>query len=399
MKRTALRWIAGISAIVFLTGIQAARRPRYGGELRVETRAAPHTLDPADADLDASLLNGAVFETLIRLNDRGDPEPWLATAWTHDAARKCWVFTARANVMLHDGSVWSPKPIEISDAQAIDEILREMSRPKNAIVIHAADGNLIGTGPFKIARWNTGKAATLTAHDGYWGARPFLDSIEIRMGRELPGQAADLQLGKADVVEGQPGAKKQTAPLTEVLALQVDARVADVVREAVALSIDRTAIHNVILQKQGVVSGALLPQWLSGYSFLFWTERNLARAKQLVPAPVTLAFSYDAKVPVMRAVGQRIEVNLREAGINTRVGTTAADMRLLLLPVTSRDPLFALEDMTAVLKTPLTNSRPYDAERALLDGYRVIPIVHLPKIWSLSPRVHGWPKLVDVWLE
>lgn len=403
MKRTALRWIAGASAIVFLTGIQAARRPRYGGELRVEMRATPRTLDPVEADPDALLLSGAVFETLVRLNDRGDPEPWLATSWSHDTARKYWVFAARTNAILHDGSVWSPKPIEVSDAKPIDEILREMSRPKNAIVIRAADGSLIGTGPFRVTRWDAGKSAMLVAHDGYWGGRPYLDSIDIRMGRELADQAADLQLGKADVIEGQPGAKKQAAPLTEVLALAIDARAGDAVREAVALSIDRAAIHNVILQKQGVASAALLPQWLSGYSFLFSAERNVARAKQLVPAPVTLAFSYDAKDPVIRAVGQRIEVNLREAGVTTRVSATAADMRLLRLPVTSRDPMFALEDMAGILKLPVSpinpGSRAYDVERALLDGYRVIPIVHLPKIWSLSPRVRGWPKLADVWLE
>jgi peptide/nickel transport system substrate-binding protein len=185
MKRTALRWIAGVSVIVALGSIHAARRPRYGGELRIEMRAAPVTLDPAEAEPDAALLvTGAVFETLIKLDDRGDPRPWLAASWTHDAARKCWIFTTRANVVLHNGAPWSPSPIEAPDDKPIAEILREMSRQKNAIVIHAADGSLIGTGPFRIARWDSGKSATLDAHDSYWGGRPYLDSVDIRMGRE-----------------------------------------------------------------------------------------------------------------------------------------------------------------------------------------------------------------------
>ena len=396
MKRIASQWIAAASAIFALGSIHAARRPRYGGELRIEMRAAVRTLDPVEAE--PVFFTGAVFETLVRLDDRGDPRPWLATSWTHDPARKCWIFAARANVALHNGTVWSPAPIEVADDKSIEEILREMSRPKNAVVIRAADGSLIGTGPFRIARWEAGKSATLAAHDAYWGGRPYLDSIDIRMGREYADQAADLQLGKADVIEST--SRKQTSAVpTQVLALQFDARVPDVIREAVAFSIDRSTIHSVILQKQGEASGALLPQWLSGYSFIFATARNVARARQLVTAPAALAFSYDSKDAVLRPVAQRIEVNVREAGITLRWSAGTGDVKLMRLPVTSRDPMVALEDMAAILKTPLAASVPYEAERALLDGYRVIPIVHLPEMWAPSPRVHEWPRLADVWLE
>jgi peptide/nickel transport system substrate-binding protein len=399
MKRIALRWIAAVSTIAAISALQGARRPRYGGELRIEMREAPRTLDPAESDADALLFSSAVFETLVKLNNHGDPEPLLATSWTHDTARKCWVFTMRANVALHNGTIWPAKPVEISDAKPIEEILRELSRPKNALVIHEPDGTLTGTGPFKIAKWEAGKTATLVAHDAYWGGRPYLDSIDIRMGREYAEQAADFQLGKADVVESQITAKKPNTPSNEVLALQFDARVSDAIREAVALSIDRSAIHRVILQRQGEPSAALLPQWLSGYAFLFSAERNVARAKQLMASPTNLTFSYDAKDPVLRSVAQRIEVDVREAGITPRTFQGSADMRLVRLPVTSRDPMIALEDMAAILKQPITATVPYETERALLDGNRVIPIVHLPKLWSLSSRVHGWPRLADVWLE
>src|SRR5260370_37004756 len=54
------------------------------------------------------------------------------------------------------------------------------------------------TGPFKIARWEPGKVATLIANDDYPSGRPFLDSIEIQMGRDLKDQALEFSLGKAD---------------------------------------------------------------------------------------------------------------------------------------------------------------------------------------------------------
>jgi ABC-type transport system substrate-binding protein len=356
-------------------------------------RAAP------ESATDLALLSGAVFETLVRLDDRGDPQPWLATAWSHDLARKRWIFTPRLNVTLHNGATWSPAPIEVPDDSPIDQILREMSRPRNAIVIRAADGSLTGTGPFHITRWEPGKSATLAAHDAYWGGRPFLDTVDIQMGREYPDQASDLQLGKADVIEGSITAKRSTEKSSEVLALQFDPRVSDAVREAVALAIDRMAIHNVILQKQGDASSALLPQWLSGYAFVFTIERSVAHARQLVASPVTLAFSYDVKDAVIRPVAQRIEVNVREAGIILRPSTSTSDVTLLRLPVTSPDAMVSLEDMAAILKMPLASQQPYEAESALLHGFRVIPIVHLPKLWSMSPRVRNWPRLADVWLE
>src|SRR5262249_28950979 len=158
------------------------------------------------------------------------------------------------NVVMHNGAVWAPGPIEMPD----DKPIEEFSRAKKAIVVRGADGSMIGTGPFRIVRSETGKAVTLAAHDAYWGGRPFLDSVEIRSGREPSDQAADFQLGKADVIDGLLNAKRLAGAPADLLALVFDARVPDAVREAVALSLDRGAIHGVILQKLGEPAAALL---------------------------------------------------------------------------------------------------------------------------------------------
>src|SRR6266481_2117513 len=96
----------------------------------------------------------------------------------------------------------------------------------------------------------------------------------------------------------------------ETLALRFEGeRAGATLREAVALAIDRGAIHNVLLQRQGEVSGALLPRWLSGYSFVFPAERSVARARQLSSGSPPLAFAYDAQDAVVRAIAERIAVN------------------------------------------------------------------------------------------
>src|ERR1700681_2560153 len=123
MKLTPLRWIAGISALLAATLAVAARRPYYGGTLRIEIRVQVRSLDPKEPV--------------------SDPMEFAAK------------------------SLLSPA----------------------------------GAGPFKIARFEPERAATLIANDDFPGGRPYLDSIEIQMGRDLKDQALDFSLGRADITE------------------------------------------------------------------------------------------------------------------------------------------------------------------------------------------------------
>jgi MarR-like DNA-binding transcriptional regulator SgrR of sgrS sRNA len=416
--------VASVVALVGAGAIaDAARRPRYGGELRVETRAVLETLDPAVAVDDPLALQfkeqlvPAVFETLVRIDEHGKVQPQLAASWTHDVARKRWVFAARPFVILHNGPVWSPTDgMEFPDDRPIEQILRDLARPQSAIVVHGQDGTLVGTGPFHIASFTPNKEMRLEAHESYWGGRPFLDAIQIQMGREFRDQELDFDLKKTDVAEAvvtdqrrwrQKGAAVALSAPDTILALAIDTqRVSDPMREALALSIDREAIHSVLLQSQGEISGALLPRWLSGYSFLFPAQRNLARARQLVAGGAAPTFAYDRQDAILRAVGGRIAVNAMEAGIVLRNSNGAADVRLLKLPVTSRDGWNSLSEIARTLKASpqAAAASLYEAERSLMENYRVIPLVHLPQAWVLNSQVTiGPPRYgipwADAWLD
>ncbi len=433
MRRTTSLWIAAVSALALLGSIEAARRPRYGGTLHVEMSAAVPTLDPAEGSGDPTViaaktaLAGLVFETLVRLDEHGVPQPWLAEAWHHDSARKRWIFTARSNVTLQNGSRWEPPGgvFSIPDDRPIERILADLARPGNAIVIRSPEGGLIGTGPFAITKWDPGKALTLAAHPMYWGGRAYLDTIEVQMGRSSPQQALDLELGKTDAIEvpvtdlrrlRQRNARVAISPSVEVLALVFDGSraIAPAVAEALALSIDRAAMHAVLLQREGEVSAALLPQWLSGYSFVFRPIRDVARARQLGAGAGALNLAYERTDSLARSISERVAVNANEAGISLRaVPGTAGDIRLARLRIVSPDPETALADLAAQLKTqPAASGNLYSMEKALLGNGRVIPLLHLPVAWQLSPKVHGWPgngwlgngwtgngRLEDVWLD
>src|SRR5688572_23843772 len=54
---------------------------------------------------------------------------------------------------------------------------------------------------FTITRWEPGRRAVFVANENAPGGRPFLDSIEVELGKPLRDQSIDLETGKADVVE------------------------------------------------------------------------------------------------------------------------------------------------------------------------------------------------------
>lgn len=421
MRRILHRSIAAISTVAVLAGLAiAARRPRYAGTLRVEIAASMQTLEPGEGPL-----AGLVFETLVKLDDRGRPQPWLATSWTHDVAAKKWRFTPRPGVLLHDGSTWSPSESSLTfpDDQPIDRILAGLARPRNAVAVRTPEGTLVGTGPFAVARWEAGKSAALSAHGGYWGGKPYLEGIEITMARPLKEQALDLELGKADAIEvdvasvrrlRQQNANVAVSAPVEVLALVFDGTpaVPSQLAQALGLSIDRTAIQNVLLQRQGEVSAALLPQWLSGYSFVFPVMRDVARSRQMAAGTGagTITIGYDRADTLARAIAERIAVNSVEAGIAVRSSADgAAQAHVVRLRITSSDARTALDDLAEQLKAdpPLPSASLYSAERELLGNGRVIPLVHVPIAWQLSPKVHAWSgagrwemtDLQDTWME
>jgi peptide/nickel transport system substrate-binding protein len=421
MRRTTSRWIAAVSAILLAGALAAARRPRYGGTLRIETGASVQSLDPAEAPADPlesyakSALAGLVFENLVRFDEHGRVQPALALSWTHDTARRRWIFNPRPNVTLHNGSRWTPDTLSFPDDRPIDAILRDLARPRNAIATRMPDGTLTGSGPFAVSRWDAGKSAVFTAHETYWGGRPYLDSVEVQMGRADRQQSLDLESGKADVIEAgvtdlrrlqQRNARTAVSPLVEVIALVLDGPrpITAPVAEALGLSIDRNAIQSVLMQRQGLAAASLLPQWLSGYGFVFPPGRDLGRARQLAAGAMPLTISYDRNDTLARSVAERVAVNAGEAGLSVRAAPgSGADARVARLRIASNDPRTALEDLAAQLKLPVpVLDNLYAAERSVLGPGKVIPLVDLPLVWQLSPQVRDWNprwRLEDVWLD
>ncbi len=456
---------AALASLVAVAHSSPALRPRYGGTARIEVPGVVPTPDPAAAlaDVEAAAARDAllplVFETLTRAGGTG-LQPLLADSWQSEAGDRRWRVHLRPAVKLHDGtpltaalvtqslnnatSGWTAK--EAGDAVVIEsdrplpDLPWQLADLRHAIVVKGQSALPLGTGPFRLERWEPGRRLVLAANDGYRGGRPFLDAAQIEMARSVREEIADLEAGRADLVALSPpdvrrvlqrALRVQTSRPLELVALVFDTRrpggSQESLRAAAAGAIDRSAICATLLQGQARAADALLPEWLSGYASILGARRDPATARTIVASlPAgrhALSLEYDAADALVQVVADRVAVDLREAGLAimmttaSRLAAAPPDGRLVhafLQPTTPDRALAALLAPLglAAADAPAAGSALEDTarfEQALLERSVVVPLVHVPRIYALGGRLQssngplvtqtGRLNLADAWLH
>jgi ABC-type transport system substrate-binding protein len=458
MKHFAYLLLAAIS----LLGASAKpaiseNRPRYGGTLRVMMQSTPAALAiPASSSpvdyWDAARTLSMIGDTLVTLDVRDHPQPALAVTWQSDSSNSHWQFTLRRGVKFHDGSAATPAVVAqilgaihpnwkvrasadsvLIDSEApIPSLLAELALPRNLVLKRSGNGLPIGTGPFLVSEWQPGKLLRLTANEGSWAGRPFVDAIEIEFGKSLRDQATALELDRVDVIESVPQAGsgsqgRSTASSSSPLLLPVQSLPVELMalvfsstskaqdprfREALALAINRKPIQSVLLKGVGDPAASILPKWMTGYSELFSTQVNTQRARAVLAdsRQPMLNLSYDPRDPQAQLIAERIALNAREIGVTVQVSLSGAeDIRLMRVVLPSPDPAMSLVEAARQLglrppelPAPRENSIDdlYQSERSLLAGYAVIPLFHLPIAAATNARVRDWqPDQMGRWNE
>jgi MarR-like DNA-binding transcriptional regulator SgrR of sgrS sRNA len=158
-----------------------------------------------------------------------------------------------------------------------------------------------------------------------------------------------------------------------------------------------------------------LPNWLSGYGFLFPQEQSLERARTeraLAKQSSPLVLAYDAQDPVTRTVAERILLNARDAGLTVQLTTSGhADVALTRVSLPSLNISTALTGIALAMQLPTPSfanasaSDLYSTEKALLQSHRVIPLICLRSAVALQPAIRqfnmspdGAWHLSNVWL-
>jgi ABC-type transport system substrate-binding protein len=492
MRSIALRLFAAISgaclAVQFFASApaNATTQPRYGGTLRVELHTANVSLDPRTwrvGSLESAAdekLAPLVFERLLALDDYGRFQPVLATGWSHDASFKRWQFTLRGGVKFSDGAALTASDVVTALQPLLPESLQISATSGDAIVIQsstpvadlleqlawgryfvyrvAPGGDLFGTAPFVAKNkspdppYSAGFAhLVFSANEESWAGRPFVDAVDVALGVPPLRALFDLQLGKADLIElasdlvpraRQANLRVWSSDPVVLYGLRFDdaqATAADPrLRQALSLALDRGTMANVLLQKQAQPAAALLPQWLSGYAFLFNVEANLERAKELRRSLTATAggdplrLRVDPAGDLPKLLGERVAVNARQAAIAVQVMNLAAQrgsagvpsstltepasgVHLFAWHYSSLSPRAELDAMLTAYKLgePSDSVSPdadreqlYAREYRVLEDWRVLPLVEQAESVGIGPALRDWMparwgewRLADVWLD
>jgi ABC-type oligopeptide transport system substrate-binding subunit len=209
----------------------------------------PATLDPALINDSIGLTVGSeLFEGLTRLDSRGRPQPGLAESWEIADGGRTYTFRLRpghyqsgAAVGAQDAvSAWSralnpltASPLtafmaplgvrypgdtltaaEVVDARTLrlrlprpdSELLTLLSLPPYWLYDPASvTGQPVGSGPYRLEKWDRGKAIHLKANDSYWGSRAGPRTVDIEIEPDSLKRLERFNAGSADIIHGLTG--------------------------------------------------------------------------------------------------------------------------------------------------------------------------------------------------
>jgi len=227
-----------IAALLLFTGCAPAGAPTA---IRVGTDVDAFSLDPRlMRDTTSYRVVDLVYDGLIRLDRDLTPLPALATSWESPEPTR-WVLHLREDVRFHDGSVLTSEDVvhtletlldpgfgaplrslyePITRVEAIDAhtVVIHLEKPYAPLLSYLDVGivpreahNLerlgrlgsrpIGTGPYRLKRWDRGSKILLEANRDYWGGPPKTDEIEIVVVPDNTARAQAFEAGDLDLIQ------------------------------------------------------------------------------------------------------------------------------------------------------------------------------------------------------
>ncbi len=202
----------------------------------------------------------------------------------------------------------------------------------------------IGTGPYRIERWDFGNELVLSRFDDYWGEPAREQTLIFRWNTEATSRLLELQAGTVDgidnvgagdfeIIENDPNLQLFERPGTNVFYLGINNTVPPfdnvLVRQAIAHAIDRERLVENFYPRGSIVARQFLPPVIFGYTRdVEPYHYNLEQARELleqsgVELPIRTTLSYRDVVrtylPQPSVIAQDIQAQLAEIGIETEI--------------------------------------------------------------------------------
>ncbi len=203
-----------------------------------------------------------------------------------------------------------------------------------------AQGNPVGTGPFKFDSWNVGEDLTISAYEDYWGEQGQVQQVIFRIIDDPQARTQALQAGTIDgfdlvspadipVLEEDDFNIIPRDPFT-ILYLGINHKVEELsdplVRQAIHHAIDKQALIDQTLPEGTQLATQFIPEVVDGYNPEVTTyEYDPDRARELLadagyPDGFEVQFNYPTDVsrpymPTPEQVFTNISAQLGEVGI------------------------------------------------------------------------------------
>ena len=203
----------------------------------------------------------------------------------------------------------------------------------------------IGTGPYKLVKWDRKHEHLLVRNDDYWGPKPAFKYVRIRIIPEQATQIAELLSGGVDIIKAVPPdqmdvinksgqARTATSPILRTAMLQLDQAARSGpnpftdrrVRQAANLSADMDSIIKHVLNGLGDrVATGVNPMAFGWDPNLKPYKQDLAAAKKLLaeagyPNGVDILFTEGPPVvePGLQQTDEAIVADMTKAGFRVK---------------------------------------------------------------------------------
>ncbi|GAB3562201.1 ABC transporter substrate-binding protein [Amycolatopsis endophytica] len=372
-RRVALAVFASAAVALTGCGTTGGAGGAADGEITVAGTYAIENLDAASPSGGGStgtqLVSLQIFSRLVKPRADGTLEGDLATTWKADPTASEWTFTLRPGVTFSDGRDLTSADVvaaftrflelkstnannftgDTMTATSPTEVVLKSPKPDAAIpyklaLFYVVPGtvtgedpaffkNPVGSGPFKVERFDPSGTVVLVPNETYYGGAPALKRVTLRKMPELAARLTALRSGEVDLIWGipddqlpqlqqDPALTVQTAQSTAVFTMwfnsSVPALTKPEVRRALWQAVDFATIIKQLYPQTGTLSESPVSPVTVGYVPQQPVRYDPAAAKAALQAA---GFDFSAKLRLQfanaefRQFNQAVVSDLAKIGV------------------------------------------------------------------------------------
>ncbi|MBP3703427.1 MAG: ABC transporter substrate-binding protein [Lachnospiraceae bacterium] len=313
-----------------------------------------------------------VYEGLVKPTAEGDLVPAVAEKFEISKDAKTYTFTLREGLTFHDGSKVTAEDVKYSieryaDIQGKDSAFSILEKvvivDEKTVKVELKEGNSeflselslavlpkdnkepaknpVGTGPFKIKRFDKGQQLLVRRFENYRDKKlPYLDEVTFKIVANTDAAFTELQGGNLDIVQYLTEDQIKTlgdkfeiveGSVNYVQALYLNNKFEPFqdkrVRQALCYAVDRNAINEFVFGgKSHIIGTNMIPGFKKYYNTETEKayEKNIEKAKELLKeAGYEKGFDLTVIVPdnygPHKTVAEVIVEQLKEIGVNAKI--------------------------------------------------------------------------------